>query len=74
MSRDLTQPERDALEALIDAAGVTPILEALSGICDEKAEHIRANYEGESDPTARRWATGCGFIGCAAADVGRLGI
>lgn len=64
MSRDLTQPERDALESLIDAAGLSPVLEALSEICAEKADHIESTYT-DSAPLARRWREACGVIGCA---------
>lgn len=61
--RDLTQDERETLERMIDAAGLGSVLEALSEVCDEKAEHIRVNWQDSS--TARAWAEACGVIGVA---------
>lgn len=72
MSRDLTQAEREALEFLMDAAGVAPIMEALSEICGEKAEHIESAWQDR--PLARRWNEVCGVIGCASADVSKHGL
>lgn len=36
----LQQPSVDALEQLIDAHGVYPLLDAVFRICHEKADHI----------------------------------
>jgi hypothetical protein len=60
--RDLTQTERESLEALIDACGLQAITECLSEICALKAEHITANYEATS---ARPWLTAEGALGVA---------
>lgn len=66
MGRDLERGERDTLESLIDAAGLCAVLQALSEICGEKADHIRASY---SDAvTARAWDSACGVVGVASAD------
>lgn len=70
MSRDLTQAERDTLESLIDGAGLSPVLEALSLICDEKAEHIESSYGDKG--LARQWRTACGVIGCAVPSLPRV--
>lgn len=62
-NRDLTQGERDQLEALIDATNVGAVLMALSELCGDKAEHIRSNWQ--DGATARLWDTAAGAIGCA---------
>lgn len=42
-----------ALEELVDATDIATVVLALARMCDEKAEHIAANW---SDPlTARVW-------------------
>lgn len=66
-NRDLTQEERVRLETLMDDAGLSPILEALSEICAEKAEHIRETYGDRA--LARRWDTACSIIGMAVPDL-----
>ena len=33
------------LEALIDRSSLSDVLEALEGICDEKAEHVSTNWQ-----------------------------
>jgi hypothetical protein len=43
--RDLNQSELDALEALIDAAGIEAVVQGLSEICGAKAEHIASNWQ-----------------------------
>ena len=43
--RDLNQSELDALEALIDAAGIEAVVQGLSEICGVKAEHIASNWQ-----------------------------
>ena len=65
-NRDLTQAERVALEILIDNAGLSAVLETLSELCAEKADHIRESY---GDATlARHWDTAAGTIGCFVSD------
>lgn len=49
----ITAAEREALEALIDRTSLHQVLFALSGICHEKAEHIRSNWQ--DPPTATVW-------------------
>lgn len=41
------------LEKLVDATGLQSIVEGLSRICHEKAEHIRSSYNDK--PLARLW-------------------
>jgi hypothetical protein len=61
--RDLTKPEMEVLEGLIDRCGLQAVCEALSEICGEKAEHIRHCWQ---DPAlARVWDTACGRLGVA---------
>jgi hypothetical protein len=66
-NRDLTQAERDTLEALVDSANLGAVLEALVEICGEKAEHIRANWQDRE--TARVWDTGAGRVARAAVEI-----
>jgi hypothetical protein len=61
-----------ALEQLIDDEGLAAILDALAVIADEKAEHIRASYEGAADPTAKAWERAGVRIGAAAGAVRNL--
>lgn len=44
---------KEVLEQLIDQAGLASVVAACSEICDEKAEHIRTNWQ--EDDTARPW-------------------
>ena len=46
------QLEHD-LEALIDKAGLQPVLDALETVCYEKGEHLRSNWQDE--PAAKVW-------------------
>ena len=43
---------RELLEGLIDAVGVSDILETMSEICYEKAEHLETNWQ---DYKAAKW-------------------
>ena len=54
-SRDLTQSELAALEALIDTAGIEAVLQGLSEVCGLKADHIAHNWQ--DTILAKRWAT-----------------
>jgi hypothetical protein len=47
------QAMADRLETAIDAAGLGMVLEILAGICNEKADHLRSNWQDER--TAREW-------------------
>jgi hypothetical protein len=60
--RDLDTPERETLERLIDARGLSSVLMALSEICGEKSEHLLANWQDKK--LAKDWATLEGAIGC----------
>lgn len=44
---------RDELEGLIDRVGLPNVLEDLVVICNEKAEHIRCNWQ--DDALAKVW-------------------
>lgn len=69
-NRNLTEDERDALERLIDSTNLNVVLQGLSWICEERADHIQSNYEMEMwiDPLARKWYHAAGVIGMAATD------
>ena len=60
-NRDLTLEERNTLENLIDCTSIQAVLEALSDICGEKAEHIRSNWADIA--LAKQWDTACGLVG-----------
>ncbi len=62
MLRDCTKEQVAQLEAIIDASSLQGVLMALSEICGEKGDHIRANWQDK--PLARRWDTASGAIGC----------
>lgn len=40
-----TQEMQDTLEALIDSNTLASVVNALARICEEKAEHIRSNWQ-----------------------------
>lgn len=44
----MTQGEQNELERLIDAEGVASVLDALSGLCGLKAEHVRTSWQDEA--------------------------
>ena len=52
--RAITDTEREALEILIDTIGLAAVLDAVSGICDAKAEHVLVNWQDK--PLAAQWA------------------
>lgn len=41
------------IETIIDGHSVAKVLDMMAGICGQKAEHIRENWQDE--PLARRW-------------------
>ena len=56
MTTPMTDLE-EQLEALIDAHGLTAVLNNLEGVCGLKAHHIRTNWPAtNSDRLANRWA------------------
>jgi hypothetical protein len=59
--RDLTPGEKEDLERLIDKVGIEAVLMAVSEICGEKAEHIRATWQ--DNALGRRWDVLCGAVG-----------
>ena len=62
-NRDLDQAELNALEALVDAAGIEAVVQRLSEICGLKAEHIAHNWQ--DTVLAKQWATLEGALGVA---------
>ncbi len=66
MGRDLTENEKLQLEQLIDGGGLCAVLQALSTICDEKADHITQSYGYGS--TAKMWRSAAGVLGVASCD------
>ena len=48
---DRNRPVR--LEAMVDRDGLDGVLDALAGICGEKAEHLRTNWQDKG--AARTW-------------------
>lgn len=68
-NRDLNTQERETLEGLIDATSVVAVMQALSEICSEKADHVRTNWQDAK--LARMWDTAAGQIGCASTTVAR---
>ena len=48
-----TQKQMDALEGLVDSAGLAIVLVALSNICNAKADHVREAWQDEA--LAARW-------------------
>lgn len=64
--RDLTDIEQHNLETLIDECGLCAVLQSLSTICGEKADHIEQSY---SDQTlARAWRCAEGKLGLVSCD------
>lgn len=49
----ITQANKYALEAMIDSNTLAEVVAALSEICAEKADHIRANWQ--DAVTAQAW-------------------
>jgi len=43
-----TKGESEALEKLIDRIGIDALAAIIAGICEDKAEHIRTNWQNES--------------------------
>lgn len=41
----MRQPDKDALESLIDAYGVREVMQELATLCFEKSEHIQSNWQ-----------------------------
>lgn len=52
----MTTKQKDELEQLIDKASLSTVLFALADICDEKANHIRENWQ--DNGLAKLWDAG----------------
>lgn len=50
---ELRASDKEQLEAFVDGHGLTTVCEMLAEICEDKAEHLRVNWQDE--PTARMW-------------------
>ena len=49
----LSQSDIDDLEGMIDRFSLSEVLQALSGICDEKASHLESNWQDKN--AAKCW-------------------
>lgn len=49
----IQQEQIVALEAMVDASSLGDVLLSLARMCNEKAEHVRCNWQDEA--TARMW-------------------
>ena len=58
MNRDLNNVERDALEAILNVTNLNAVVQALSEICEEKADHIATDWQ-----DAGLWRTAAGKLG-----------
>jgi hypothetical protein len=50
---EVTNAERDTLEAIIDKRGIRAVVESLGEICFLKASHISETWQDE--PLSRKW-------------------
>jgi hypothetical protein len=66
----LNRATKDELEAMIDSNSLDAILEAVSVICAEKAEHLLTNWQDKV--TARDWAKASNLIDSVATRVSKL--
>jgi hypothetical protein len=53
MSNEPTVKEKDLLESLIDKLDITTVQSMLVEICDEKAQHLRENWQDNNQ--AKLW-------------------
>lgn len=60
------------VEQLIDEVGLQTVLDALTIACNEKAEHVRANWQDE--PLAGQWGAMGEVVAETAAIAGRRGL
>lgn len=65
MGLDLNPAEKAVLEGLVEAAGLCAVLQALSEICEDKADHIRASETRET-PLTKAWRSASGELGLVA--------
>jgi hypothetical protein len=57
---ELTQVDRDTLESMIDRHSLAAVLDALTVICHEKAEHLMSAWQDNN--AARSWTESAGRI------------
>ena len=62
--RALDQAEIDGIEAMIDAAGLSAVLDAVATICHEKADHVQSNWQHTA--LAKQWTRAAKIIERAA--------
>lgn len=68
MTRDITED----LEAMIDRHGLLHVITALTCVCGEKADHIRANWQDRN--SALVWQRASNLIDTVARKIDQLGI
>lgn len=49
----MTKLDQETLETMIDKTNIHKVIEGLIDICDDKAEHIRTNWQDENQ--AKEW-------------------
>lgn len=67
---DMTQADKDFMEAMVDKHGIAVVLMAISEICGDKAEHIAHDWQDAG--LAKRWATLEGAVGVIVPKAGGL--
>jgi hypothetical protein len=74
VTTDLTRETaiNDTLEAYIDRYGLTALLVALQTVCDDKADHVQANWQDKG--LAREWQRASSAVYTAARKVQALDI
>lgn len=60
------------VEQLIDEVGLQTVLDALTIVCHEKADHVQANWQ--DGPLASRWTSMGTDMAQVAAQAGRRGL
>lgn len=56
----MTNETRTELEMMIDKNGLSDVLDAISVICAEKAEHLRTNWQDKN--AARDWTKASNLV------------
>lgn len=46
-------PYQDEIEAIVDRLNLQTVIEALSAVCDAKADHLRSNWQ--DGRAAKKW-------------------
>lgn len=62
----------DHLEHMIDDHGLSAVLEAISEICGEKAEHLRANWQDKDQ--ANQWEKAQEYVNTCSGYVFKRGL